>query len=246
MFAFCRLRRLTLRFGLHQHLALALQGTFMFSLSYLCVYYAESLVVSGLVAVGFSTSPLVNMLGARLAYGTAWNSRVTLGALMGIAGIALIFWPEWASLAAHPQLLHGVLYTLLAVLTSACGSVIAVRNPVRGVPIWQAMAFAMLYGALSSLGVVLALGDTLAFDWSLQYVASLLYLVVAGSVIAFAGYLTLLERVGAARAAYVGVMVPIVALLISYLFEGFQWRPATWIGVGLSVAGNVVMLHRPT
>ncbi len=74
--------------------------------------------------------------------------------------------------------------------------------------------------------------------------ASLLYLAIPGSVIAFGGYLTLLERIGAARAGYIGVMVPIVALLISYLFEGFAWRTATWIGIALSVAGNVVILRR--
>jgi drug/metabolite transporter (DMT)-like permease len=56
--------------------------------------------------------------------------------------------------------------------------------------------------------------------------------------------LTLLERIGAARAGYIGVMVPIVALLISYLFEGFAWHAQTWVGVRLSVVGNVVILRR--
>jgi drug/metabolite transporter (DMT)-like permease len=244
LFAFCRWRRLNLSFGLRQHLALALQGVLMFSLSYLCVYYAETLMVSGLVAVGFSASPLLNMLGVRIAYGTQMSRRVAFGSLLGVAGIVLVFWPELGPLNANSQLPRGAFYTVLAVVTSAGGSVVATHNPRRGVPVWQAMAFAMLYGALCSLFVALGSGHGLGFDWSPPYVASLLYLAMLGSVIAFAGYLTLLERIGAARAGYIGVMVPIVALLISYLFEGFTWRAATWIGIGLSVAGNVVILHR--
>jgi len=244
LFGFCRLRRLPLRYGARQHRALALQGIMMFSLSYLCVYQAETLVVSGLVAVGFSASPLLNMLGVRIAYGTQMSWRVVVGALLGIAGVVLIFLPGRSVLTIAPSMVHGALYTGLAVVTSAVGSVVAASNPKRGVAIWQAMAFAMLYGAVCSLLVVLVTSQPLEVDWSPRYLGSLLYLAVLGSVVAFAGYLSLLERIGAARAGYIGVMVPIVALLISYLFEGFAWRPQTWVGIGLSVAGNVVILRR--
>jgi drug/metabolite transporter (DMT)-like permease len=244
LFGFCGLRRIPLRYGARQHGALALQGIMMFSLSYLCVYHAETLVVSGLVAVGFSASPLLNMLGVRIAYGTPMSWRVVAGASLGIAGIVLIFLPESGALAIDPRVARGALYTVLAVVTSAAGSIVAARNPKRGVPIWQSMAFAMFYGAICSLLVVLITGQPLRVDWSPRYLASLLYLAVLGSVVAFAGYLSLLERIGAARAGYIGVMVPIVALLISYLFEGFVWRPQTWVGIALSVAGNVVILRR--
>jgi drug/metabolite transporter (DMT)-like permease len=66
---------------------------------------------------------------------------------------------------------------------------------------------------------------------------------VLGSIIAFGAYLTLLKRVGAARAGYIGVMVPIVALFVSAAFEGFQWHALTWIGIAISVAGNVIVLR---
>ncbi len=244
LLALCRMRRLNLHFSLRQHLALMLQGVLMFSVSYLCVYCAETLVASGLVAMGFSASPLLNMLGVRAAYGTPMSWRVALGALLGIVGIALVFWPELGPFAADSPLVRGALYTAFAVVASAAGSVIATRNQARGVAVWQAMAFAMLYGSACSLIAAVLSGRSLGFDWSAEYVASLLYLAIPGSVIAFAGYLTLLERIGAARAGYIGVMVPIVALLISYLFEGFAWHPITWMGIALSVTGNVVILRR--
>ena len=73
---------------------------------------------------------------------------------------------------------------------------------------------------------------------------SLLYLVVLGSILAFAAFLTLLGRIGAARSGYIGVMVPIVALVISAAFEGFRWHALTWVGIAVSVAGNVIILRR--
>jgi len=244
LFALCRWRGQTLSFGPRQHAALLLQGALMFSLSYLGVYYAETVVVSGLVAMGFSASPLLNMLGVRIAYGTPMSARVAFGALLGIVGIALVFWPELGPLAADSKLMQGTFLIAFAVVTSAAGSVIASRNAARGVAVWQAMAYAMLYGSACSLLFALGAGQSLRFDWSLRYLASLLYLAIPGSVIAFAGYLTLLERIGAARAGYIGVMVPIVALFISYWFEGFTWRATTWIGIALSIAGNIVILRR--
>jgi len=79
---------------------------------------------------------------------------------------------------------------------------------------------------------------------SAPYVLSLLYLAILGSIIAFAGYLTLLNRIGAARSGYIGVMVPIVALVISAAFESFAWHVLTFVGIAISVVGNVVVLRK--
>jgi len=244
LFAYCRWRGLSLRFDARDHLFLLLQGATMFSVSYICVYHAEALVVSGLVAVGFSASPLLNMVGVRIVLGTPMTTRVFLGGLLGVAGIVLVFRPELGTLAADARVLRGAAFTALAVVTSAVGSVVAARNARLGVAFWQGMALAMLYGAASSLLLAVCAGRPLAFDWSFRYAGSLLYLAVFGSIVAFAGYFTLLGRIGAARAGYIGAIVPLVALAISSLFEGFAWRAETWLGIGLSIAGNIVMLRR--
>ena len=91
--AMCALRGASLRFTVREHARLALQGGFMYGLSYLCVYHAERHVVSGLVAVGYSASPLVSGLGARLLFGTRVSQRFLFGGLLGLVGVALIFWP---------------------------------------------------------------------------------------------------------------------------------------------------------
>ncbi|HUL56203.1 MAG TPA: EamA family transporter [Usitatibacter sp.] len=241
---YCRLRKLPLRFPAREHLWIALFGVLLFGVSYVFVYHAERHVVSGLVAVGYSASPLLGALGMRLFFGVKISRRVALGSLMGIAGIVLVFWPEFSRLRGDGDTAVGAMFTVAAVVLSALGTLTAHRNNEARLPLWQTMAWGMFYGALFSLGATLASGDALTFEATPGYVLSLLYLSILGSVAAFAAYLTLVRNVGAARAGYTGVMVPIVALVVSAAFEGFHWTMLTWAGIAVSVSGNVIILRR--
>ncbi len=232
-----------MRYTLREHAWIALLGVFMFSVSYIFVYYAEEHVVSGLVAVGYSASPLLGMLGMRMFFGTPMTSRLALGSALGIAGIALVFWPEFSHMKSDGNTGLGAIYTAIAVIVSTLGSMVAHRNQEAHLPLWQSMAWGMLYGALFSLLTAFISGKPLQFEATVPYVLSLLYLSILGSIIAFASFLTLLKRIGAARAGYIGVMVPIVALVISSIFESFSWHPLTLVGIVVSVLGNVVILR---
>jgi len=243
LFAYCLVRRLSLRYTLREHAGIALQGILMFSASYIAVYYAEQNVVSGLVAVGYSASPLLGMLGMRLLFRTPMTHAVIAGSILGIAGVVLVFWPEFGLLRGDRRTAVGAAFTAAAVVLSTLGSMAAHRNQEGRIPLWQGMAWAMFYGALFSLAVALAAGKPIAFSWTAPYLLSLAYLAVFGSIVAFAGYLTLIRRMGVARSGYIGVMVPIVALAVSAAFEGFRWHALTGIGIAVSVAGNVVVLR---
>ena len=243
IFAYCLARGLRLRYAPREHAWLALFGVLMFGVSYVFVYFAEEHVVSGLVAVGYSASPLLGMLGMRAFFGTPMTWKIAAGSMLGILGILLVFLPEYGKLQGGGDTAIGAGYTAAAVLLSALGSIVAQRNQRAGLPLWQSMAWGMLYGSLFSFAVALASGKPLAFEGTWAYVVSLLYLAVLGSIVAFAGYLTLLERIGAARAGYIGVMTPIVALVISAAFEGFRWQVLTLAGIAISVAGNVLILR---
>ena len=152
--------------------------------------------------------------------------------------------PEIAAARSGGDTMRGIVYALAGTALAAGGNVAAVRNQKAGIPIFPGTAWGMLYGALFSLAVTLATGQALAFEWTVAYVASLLYLTILGSIVAFGAFLTLLNRIGAARSGYIGVMVPIVALVISAFFEGFSWHALTWLGIAISVAGNVLVLRR--
>jgi drug/metabolite transporter (DMT)-like permease len=241
--AACYARGAKLRLKAAEHVAMALMGVTMYSAGYICVYYAESHLASGLVAVGFSAAPLLSMFGLRLFFGQPLTLRMTLGSLAGIAGIVLVFWPEFGRLSGTRDAAAGALFTLLAVLVSTVGGLFAHRNHRRAMHGLPYMAWSMVYGGLFALAIALALGRPIAFDLSPGYLLSLLYLAFVGSVAAFACWLTLIGRIGPARASYVGVMVPVAALLISTLFENLAWNPLLAAGMLVSVAGNVLVLR---
>ena len=243
IFGWNALRRAPIRLPRRQHGWIALQGALMFSASYLCVYYAEEHVVSGLVAVGYSASPLLAMLGMRAFFGTPMTRPVIAGSVLGIAGISLVYWPELAHFKRGADAALGTIFTAIAVVISSMGSLAAHRNHQHDYPLWPSMAWGMLYGSLLSLGVALARGQPLAFETTAPYVLSLLYLSILGSIVTFAAYLTVMKRVGAARAGYIGVMTPVVALVISAFFEGFRWHALTFAGIAVTVLGNVVILR---
>ena len=240
--AFAAWRGDRLRLGAAAHAAMAVQGTFLYGVSYVCVYHAERFVASGLVAVGYSASPLITGIGAAALFGVAIGRRFVVGGLLGLAGVALIFWPEITRPADGAKGSWGALFTVASVLLSSVGSLAASRNRQRGVPLLPAMGFGMLYGALAAALVALALGRAFAWPGAPSWWLSMAWLAFAGSALAFACFLTLQDRLGPGPAGTIGVMTPLLALVVSLLFEGFRPDLLTGFGVALAVIGNAMML----
>jgi drug/metabolite transporter (DMT)-like permease len=245
----CAWRGIALRLSAGAHAWLALQGACGFSLAYVLIYHAERFIVSGLVAVGYAAAPLTNMLLARLFFGTAITRRVATGGVLGLAGIVLVFWPNVEPIltgrATDPAVLLGAALTMTAVLLSCLANMITLRLQRAGAVGWPPIGLGMAYGAICSFAIAALLGRSLTVLWSVPFVLSLVYLALIGSVLAFGAYFALLERIGAARASYIGVMTPLVALLVSTLLESFDWQALTFFGVTLALAGNVLALRLP-
>ena len=242
LLALCRWRGVPLAYSLADHGALALQGVFLYGVSYVCVYHAERFVPSGLVAVGYSASPLLAGIGAALLFGAALSRRFVFGGVLGVSGVVVIFWTEITRASGGERAELGALLTVASVLLSAVGSLVASRNRSRGVALLPALGFGMLYGALAAALVALAFGRSISVPTAPSWWLALAYLALAGSVLTFACFLTLQDRVGAGRAGTVGVMTPLLALLVSLAFEGFRPDALTAAGAALTVAGNVLML----
>ncbi|MEP7294558.1 MAG: DMT family transporter [Burkholderiales bacterium] len=247
--AMCAWRGLSLRFSVVEHARFAWQGAFLYGVSYICVYHAERHIASGLVAVGYSASPLAAGLGARVLFGVPTTTRFVLGGVLGIAGVALIFWPEFGRAAGNDSAALGALFTVASVLLSTVGSLAASRNASHGVPMWPALGYGMAYAAAVCLAVALLQGQRIAPDVAAlalpSWWISLLYLALVGSVMTFACFLTLQERIGPGPTGTIGVMTPLLALVVSMVFENFQPAVLTVVGAALAVAGNAMMLRRP-
>lgn len=243
LFAWAALRRIPMRFSTQEHLWMGLQGLLLFGINYLCVYLAETHITSGLVAVTFSLLTVMNIAGSRIVFGTPLRPAVVLGAALGIAGVALVFLPEIRGGRASGSAGLGLAFALAGAVSASIGNLVAYRNHGRGLPVVPMNAFGMVYGGLFVAAYALATRQPWRFDLSARYLLSLAYLALFGSIVAFSAFLVLLGRIGADRAGYVTVAIPVVALLLSGLFEGLRWHPSLVAGVLLCVAGNVAVLR---
>jgi drug/metabolite transporter (DMT)-like permease len=242
LFAWCGLRGLPLRFDRREHLWMALQGLMLFCLNYLIFYWATAELTSGLIAVIFSTIVLMNIVNSALFFRRPMDVSMVLGALVGLLGITLVFWPEVASLRQNGGALKGLLLSLLGTYIASLGNMLSARNQQRRLPVIQGNAFGMAYGALILFLYALLQGTGFVYELSLPYNLSLLYLALFGSVLAFGSYLTLLGRIGPEKAAYATVLFPLVALGISTLFENYHWSLMAGGGVAMVVLGNVLII----
>src|SRR5918998_871543 len=75
------------------------------------------------------------------------------------------------------------------------------------------------------------------------YWGGVAYLAVIGSVVTFPLYFRLIRDLGPGRAAYNGVLVPVVAMALSTLLEGYRWSALAAAGGVLALLGMVVALR---
>jgi drug/metabolite transporter (DMT)-like permease len=227
------------------HLFMALQGLCLFSLNFLCFYNATRFVPSGLVSVVFSLATIANAVNARIFFGERIAGRMVLATLVGAAGLAVLFGPAIAKGGLGAGAPWGVALAVVGTCLFSFGNMVSRRNSAAGVPPATANAYGMTYASALLLAVVLATGTPIVAPPDLKYGAALVYLAVIGSVVGFTAYLTLVARIGSGRAAYATVMFPVVALVLSALFEGYVWDWTTVAGLILTVAGNVVAFGGP-
>ncbi len=239
----CLARGLKLRFTAREHGWLALQGALMFGINYVCVYLAEQRIPSGLTALIFSLIAILNLLGARLCFATPLAVKAVAGAVLGVAGVALICLPGATALqGGHAR--TGLLLALAGTVAASASNLVSQGNQRRGIPVMEGNAVGMAYGAAFVGLYAWAAGRPFAFDASPRYLGSLAFLAVFGSILAFGAYLTLVGRIGAGRAGYAMVAIPVVALLLSTFFEGLHWEWRLAFGVALCLGGNLLVLPR--
>ena len=242
LFGWCRWRGLQLRYPWRAHSRFVLLGTLLFSLNYVIAYHAQIYITSALTAIAFSTMLWMNIANSRLFFGVRAGARVLAGALLGICGIAVLFMPEIETVSLSDRTLYGAALAVLGAFVASLGNMVSQGAQKEGLPIVQSNAWGMFYGALLTGSFAFGQGQTFNFDWSADYVVSLMYLAVFGSVVAFGAYLTLLGRIGAHKAGYAVVMFPVVALVISFFFEGLVISIETVVGIALVIGGNLLVV----
>ena len=242
LFIWCKIKGLSVIFKLKSHLWFVLMGLLMFGLNYVLAYRAQIYLISALSAIVFSSLLWMNIINARIFFGVRAGRRLYFGALLGVIGIGVLFGPQVAEVSLSDQIFFGSMLAICSALLASFGNMASQAAQRAQLPVVQSNAWSMLYGALITAVLVFAAGHEYTFDWSFEYAVSLAYLAIFGSVLAFGAYLTLLGRIGAHRAGYATVMFPVVALVLSILFEGLQLDRSLLIGTLLVLAGNLLVL----
>ncbi|MFD9901728.1 DMT family transporter [Mesorhizobium sp. NPDC059025] len=243
MFGWVVLKRGRLCFALADHMRFVALGILMFSSNFLLFYYGAGYLVSGLLSVVFSLASVMNMMLGAVVMRERPSPRILLGGLTGFCGIALMFLPEIIGHDLGGGTLVGLAFCVAGTLSFCVGNVISAAGMRKGLPLVSMNAWGMFYGTLWSAILALLMGRTFTVVPTVAYFGSLLFLAVVSTIMGFAAYLTLLGRIGAARAGYATVLFPIFALLVSTVLEGYRWTAFAIVGLALVAIGNVLVVR---
>ena len=239
MFVWAKFSGSPLWFPWKRQVQFAALGVLLFSTNFILFYIASQYVVSGLLAVVFSLASVIN-LGIAALRGESSPAIRWLGAALGVSGIALLYLPE---LDNGDTALTGLVLCIGGTLCFCLGNMLSQTLQKEQVSVLSASAWGMSWGAVWSACLATAFACEFEFDVSIEYIASLLFLVTVATLLAFWAFLNLIGRIGPGRAAYATVMFPIGALLLSTLIENWQWTSEALLGVMLALLGNVLVLR---
>ena len=233
-----------LRLARGGHVLAVLLGTLQFVVNYNFVYASELYITSGLAAVVFALLVIPNSILAFLLFGQKVTGRFMLGSAVAMAGVALLFTQEVrAAGTSTSDVLKGLGFVLAAVLAASVANVMQLMPAIRGRPLAPILGFAMLYGALLDGGFAWAFVGPPVVEPRLGYWIGLVYLGLFASALAFWLYFQIIRQVGPAKAAYSSVLIPIIAMLLSTLFEDYAWSPLALAGGALGIIGLVIALR---
>jgi drug/metabolite transporter (DMT)-like permease len=237
------IRRESLRINATGLKIAALVGLMQFVMNFQFVYRAEHHLTSGIVAVFFALLVVPNTLLGWIVLKQPVSARFLAGSAVAGSGIVLLLLHEYRMAPPEGQVLTGVLLTACALLSASIANVAQATPAARTQPVVPLLAWALLIGALIDGVFAYAMEGPPQFSTRPGYLFGLLYLGLMGSVVTFPLYFGLLQRLGAGRAAYNGVLVPVIAMILSTLFEGYRWSVLAASGAGLAMAGLVLALN---
>jgi drug/metabolite transporter (DMT)-like permease len=207
------------------------------------LYRAEVHLTSGLVAVMFALLMLPNAVLARIFLGQQVTRGFIAGTAVAVAGIALLLVHEARMAPAGGMVGLGIVLTAASILAASAANVMQAGEAARRQPLLPLLFWAMLYGALADFALAWAMEGPPVLPLDPRYLGGVAFLGIMGSVVTFPLYIGLIRELGAGRAAYNGVAVPIIAMLWSTLFENYRWSALTVGGAALALAGMVLALR---
>lgn len=238
MFLVILIRRQPLMLNRHGQFWAILLGCSQFALNFNFVYGAELYITSGLVAVMFALLMVPNAIMGRIFLGQRISSGFVIGSAIAMVGIALLFVQEYRlAPIGGSAVFIGIGLTLAAIMSASTANILQASKGAKTHPILALIAWAMLWGTVFNAVFALLTVGAPVVDPRPAYFAGILYLGVIGSAVTFPIYFGLIREIGAGPAAYSSVIVPIVAMVLSTIFEGYVWSLLAASGAVLAIVG---------
>jgi drug/metabolite transporter (DMT)-like permease len=244
MFALAKYRGDSLRIGREGHVLAMMFGVPQFCLNFNFVYAAEHYITSGLVAVVFALLLVPNSALGWLFLKHKMTGRFLLGSAIAMAGVALLFVQELRqSEVAARDILLGIGLTLIAVLAASVSNVMQASERLRHRPVAAMLAWGMVYGLLVDAAFAWIAHGPPVVETRIGYWIGLIYLGLFASALAFTIYFRLIRLIGPARSAYSSLLVPVIAMTLSTIFEGYRWSTLAVAGGVLALIGLIIALR---
>ena len=244
MFLLAHMRRLSLKLDSEGLIFAFWLGLTQFMLNYYFVYLAEEFLTSGIVALLYALLIIPNSLLALHFFGERLSRSFLIGSAIALTGVALLLLHEYRASRVSPDMvLLGIGYSLVGILAASISNVMQGAQVARRLPMMTLLAWSMLIGAGMDAAVALIVDGPPVADSRPGYWIGLLYLALAGSVATFPLYFRLIQVVGAGRASYVNVLVPVLAMLLSTAFEGYRWSALPAAGAVLALLGMIIAMR---
>lgn len=236
MFAFAIVRRERLWLDPKAMAFAMLLGVAQFTFNFNFVYRAEQHITSGLVAVLFALLIVPNTLLGRAFLKTPLEGRFLAGAGIAIVGVGLMILHEYRAAALDAdEVILGTMLTLAGVFSASTANVMQGTKIARAQSMVVMIAWAMLFGALADGSYAWITTGPPVIEPTFTYLGGVLYLGIIASAVTFPLYFNVIRAVGPGQAAWSSVLIPIIAMGFSTVFEGYRWST-------LSAAGGIVAL----
>ncbi|QJB68749.1 DMT family transporter [Parasphingorhabdus halotolerans] len=240
MFVLVGIRKHPFRLDRTGQILAVILGFFQFTFNFNFVYNAELYITSGLVAVLFALLMVPNAVLGRIFLGHKITGAFLGGSAIAAVGIAMLFLHEYrASPASLEQVLLGAALTFGGIMSASIANVMQAGERLKAYPIISILAWAMLWGALINIVISWITVGPPQYEMRAAYWGGIFYLGVIGSVVTFPLYFSMIREIGPGRAAYSSVLVPVVAMILSTIFENYVW---TWLSAGGAVLAMIGLL----
>jgi drug/metabolite transporter (DMT)-like permease len=218
----------------------AIGGFFMLSLGNGLVAWAEMHIPSGVAAIICSMMPVVViMINLFINQDEKPTVPIIIGVILGLIGIVMIFSEHFTEFSKTEYLL-GIIMTFAAVLAWGGGSIWIKKKNGDSNPFVNA-GIQMLFGGIWCFPLSLAFDDYSTLSWSMEAVGSLIYLIIFGSIIAYASYSYALKKLPMTIVSMYAYINPLVAVVLGWMVLDEKLNVKIILAFVLTVAGIYIV-----